>query len=335
MKSLLVRDFMSSPVHTVETTEKILTVARIMQENKISCVIVKEDKKPIGIITDRDIISVFASCNWQTINSERANNYYTSPLITINDDEPLYSATVMCRSQSIHHLPVINNRKKLVGVITYSDIVEANYLQFERQTALLGTTYDDENIIGINKHLLDLTLNDPLMEIGNRRAMEIDLKQTQHLGIRYKRPFSIVLIDIDYFKYYNDHYGHQAGDTCLKDIAAIIKENTREVDRVYRYGGEEILILLPETKIDGALCLANRIVEAIYSKKIPHEKSCLDYVSVSAGVTSFEGEESKEQADRKHLIATADDALYDAKKCGKNCVKPSSNDPSQAQLRIV
>lgn len=112
-----------------------------------------------------------------------------------------------------------------------------------------------------NRELLRLAREDPLLGIGNRRAMEISLDHIHELSVRYGRPYSLLLFDVDHFKSYNDSYGHPAGDVALQRLAQQVVDSLRKSARVYRYGGEELLAMLPETELQFAQQTAARILE--------------------------------------------------------------------------
>jgi diguanylate cyclase (GGDEF)-like protein len=175
-------------------------------------------------------------------------------------------------------------------------------------------------MLASNQELQVLAMEDPLMGIGNRRAMERDLDHTHSGAVRYMRFYSVVLIDVDHFKLYNDHYGHQAGDKVLKKLAMIIKSSIRAADRPFRYGGEELLLLLPETNEEGAQVLAKRLVDGIYDREMPHEACERGVLTISAGVTGFDPRNDT-VPDWRALVARADRALYRAKSAGRNCVE--------------
>ncbi|MBL1432687.1 MAG: hypothetical protein COC09_02785 [Gammaproteobacteria bacterium] len=330
-KVILAKDFMSSPVTTVNISASLIDIVKVMSARKISCLLVLKNGLPVGMITERDIVTFLASHLPKPTDHTTAKELMTSPLITINENDSLFAATVLCRSQKVRHVPILENNGTLAGIITYSDLVEANHLQLERQAALFGKK-NGSNIMELNEHLIELTLTDPLMEIGNRRSMEMDLQQTQQLSKRYKRPFSLIIIDIDFFKLFNDHYGHYAGDECLKHFAYVLKQCIRDVDRLYRYGGEEILVLLPETTPDNAIILARRIISSIYEDYYEHIKSSFEFLTASAGVSGYDASKDAVLPSPGELIIQADNAMYEAKRQGRNCARLYEGGETQATL---
>ena len=269
---------------------------------------------PCGIVTERQIVHYIAANGLQCLDTVSAAKLSTPTLVTIHVDDSLFEAMVLCRTQKVKQLPVIHEDGTLAGVITHSDMVDANYSQIQKQAELLGDNADPDSI---NAQLMEMTLTDPMLKIGNRRSMEIDLKHTHEISLRYQRPYSIALIDIDYFKKYNDNYGHQAGDETLIRAAELIGESIRSGDRLYRYGGEEFLLLMPETSTSGAFAVGNRVVNDLAAIGLNHEYSPLGRVTTSVGVAGFDFEEAGD-IDTDTVIKNADEALYQAKSNGRN-----------------
>jgi diguanylate cyclase (GGDEF)-like protein len=172
-----------------------------------------------------------------------------------------------------------------------------------------------------------LATKDGLTGIANRRCFDEALAAEWHRAQRDQTSVALVLIDVDHFKRYNDTYGHQKGDDCLKNVASAMEEKLfRPADLVARYGGEEFVILMPNTDIAGARLVAERIVNHIYEQAIPHETSDIGLVSISAGVAASIPAPNL-GADR--LLAAADSALYAAKHAGRNRVSNKDVMPAE------
>ena len=169
----------------------------------------------------------------------------------------------------------------------------------------------------LNRKLSEAANIDGLTQIANRRAFDTQLLKEWSRLKRSQNCLSLVLIDIDYFKKYNDHYGHSAGDDCLKQVASALKSAVlRPVDLAARYGGEEFVLLLPETPLEGALAVAQRAAEAVAELRLAHHKSDVsDYVTISQGAACIAPVEDLTPID---LINLADKALYMSKEQGRN-----------------
>jgi diguanylate cyclase (GGDEF)-like protein len=169
----------------------------------------------------------------------------------------------------------------------------------------------------IHKKTEKLAFTDPLTELFNHRYFQETLNNEFVRAKRYDKPLSLMIIDIDFFKKFNDTYGHLVGDKVLRFVAKIFGNSMREqIDTVARYGGEEFAVILPETSIDGALHFAERIRASVEQARIPHEGQELS-VTLSIGVASTKVTKCEKTA---ALIEAADIALYEAKEQGRNRV---------------
>ncbi len=171
----------------------------------------------------------------------------------------------------------------------------------------------------MNKRLNVLIDTDPLTEISNRRSLQKRIEKIHLMSLRYNHPYSIIICDIDNFKLYNDTYGHQQGDYVLVSIANAMKSAVRRTDEIFRWGGEEFIIILPEQNHVDALKVAENLRSSICSLKIKHEKSSMQLVTISCGVASFYPWKTRDTA-WEAVIKQADDALYRAKTGKKNSV---------------
>ncbi|MEB3283496.1 MAG: diguanylate cyclase [Lyngbya sp.] len=168
-----------------------------------------------------------------------------------------------------------------------------------------------------NQQLKQLSRTDPLTQVANRGYFETYLQQEWKRSIREEYPLSVILLDVDYFKRYNDTYGHPAGDYCLKQIAQTLKKSVqRPADLVARYGGEEFVIILVNTDEKGAVHIAEKIRREIQNLNIPHQASEVSHrVTVSIGIrTTIPTSETQPEK----LIKQADEALYTAKQQGRD-----------------
>jgi len=170
-----------------------------------------------------------------------------------------------------------------------------------------------------NEKLNRLSMTDALTGIANRRLFDDKIKHEWKCARRSQQPLSLIMIDIDHFKIYNDNFGHQAGDDCLKQVATALKSALRRpTDFVARYGGEEFSAIIPETDCNAARGIAENLRSAVASLHIPHSKSDnSEWVTISLGVSSLIPNKGQVF---QNLIATSDEALYKAKHAGRNRV---------------
>lgn len=184
-------------------------------------------------------------------------------------------------------------------------------------------------LVQLTETLQRLTLQDGLTGIANRRAFDGALDLEWRRAMRSGLPLSLMMIDVDHFKSFNDHYGHVAGDKCLQAVAAALHSRiTRATDMVARYGGEEFAVLLPQTNAEAAGRLAERIRDSVAELAIPNQCSQSGRVTVSIGVADIcptwtEGQPQSPQSgllNGQALITMADELLYTAKSSGRNRV---------------
>jgi two-component system, cell cycle response regulator len=176
--------------------------------------------------------------------------------------------------------------------------------------------FQNEELEKLNRMLFEQSRQDVLTSLGNRLRLTEDLQSLQSRAERYGHTYAVVVCDVDFFKAYNDRYGHLAGDDVLRRVAATISSGLRNGDSAYRYGGEEFLIVLPEQNAEAAANTADRLRRAVEDLGIPHANSPpVGLVTISAGFATSAGME-----DADALLKAADAALYAAKKAGRNRV---------------
>ncbi|MCT7983511.1 GGDEF domain-containing protein [Laspinema sp. A4] len=186
----------------------------------------------------------------------------------------------------------------------------------ELATELLQNLYQQLEVA--NQELHRQATLDGLTQVANRRMFDRYLSQQWDRLTEENKPLSLLLCDIDFFKGYNDAYGHQAGDHCLQEVARVLKDcGSRREDLVARYGGEEFAVILPNTFADGAIAVADRIRKALATLHLPHRNSPVcDWITLSIGIATVI---PTKHDSLEHLIASSDQALYRAKQRGRDC----------------
>ncbi len=180
-----------------------------------------------------------------------------------------------------------------------------------------------------NRRLFEAGRRDALTDVWNRRQMQEDLQTLWVHVERYRRPACLAICDVDRFKAYNDRQGHVAGDQVLIRITRVLDDSSRSTDSVYRYGGEEFVITLPEVELDQAIVVVDRLRQEVESLAVPHPGPDREgAVTISAGVSRLLLGVDTSQED---WIRRADTALYEAKQRGGNCVVAARANPPPAE----
>jgi diguanylate cyclase (GGDEF)-like protein len=212
----------------------------------------------------------------------------------------------LIHKDKIHGVLNITDKDSDTGIFSIDDL---NYISIIINQAAIAI----ENA-RLYEEVTKLAITDALTGLFNHRYFQEYLLNEMNRAKRYGRPLSLVMFDIDNFKKYNDQYGHLTGDSILRNIGTILKNNAREVDIVCRYGGEEFMMILPETDAAGATAIADKIRETISSCNQRDEALVnVGPITVSGGIAQYEKKFGKEQ-----FIQYTDQAMYQAKKDGKN-----------------
>ncbi|MFP4662677.1 MAG: diguanylate cyclase domain-containing protein [Halanaerobiales bacterium] len=200
-----------------------------------------------------------------------------------------------------------------------AEIAEKKETEQELEEKIEKLSDYKKRLEGANKKLLKLSSHDDLTGLPNRRRFEEFIKELKLSPRLSSQHISFIMIDIDYFKDFNDFYGHIEGDKCLQEVANRLLELPRLTDFVARYGGEEFIVVLPNLDYDNASNVAERIRKNIEKAEIPHEKSSVsDYVTVSLGVSTVK---NIREFTVDEIVDSADKMLYHAKESGRNQVK--------------
>jgi diguanylate cyclase (GGDEF)-like protein/PAS domain S-box-containing protein len=426
-----VEQVMNRRIISVSRKEKLLNAVEIMVENRISCVVVVEDNKPVGIITERDITGAVS----EKRISESVEEIMTSSVITAHKDISLYDAKRLMVRNNFRRLIIVDPGDNVIGIITQTDImrdlrsgyialledllqeksrelieseikyrtlveqslegimiIQEGLIKFVNPTLLNILNYREEEMVGMDvfsfvftdhrgllsenlrklpdgrkvkapfelrmlhkdddrafmevlttmiqyqgkpailatlrditdkkkteEELKRLVITDDLTGLFNQRFFHIQFPKEIEKVKRYGRSLSILLIDIDRFKNYNDKYGHWEGDQVLKRLGDLLMKNVRTIDVAFRYGGEEFTVLLPETRCDNALLVAERIrksvMQAVFNPFTLDGKPEVINLTVSVGATEFNPEDNE-----KTLLKRVDNAMYQAKNSGRNAV---------------
>jgi len=424
-----VEQIMNRNIISVDEKDRLLNAVSLMVKNRISCILVMKGKKPIGIITERDITKAIAE---DTI-SDGVLEIMKSHMLTTHKDLNLFDATRLMDDNKARSLTVVDHQGIAIGIITKSDIiknlrsdyitilknmlrekskaliesefkyrtlveqslegiliVQNGLIKFVNPTLLKNLNYIESEMVGkdilrflypddrdmlaknlrkLSEHqLMDsslelrmahkneegiymevllthiqyednpailvtlrniterkkaeaelkrLVITDDLTGLFNQRYFYTQITKEIERSKRHNRHLSMILIDIDLFKDFNDTYGHWEGDFVLKKIGEILLKHVRDIDMPFRYGGEEFTVILPETNHEDAIIVAERIRKAVaqnvfYPFTLDGQPDVVSK-TVSIGITEF-----REQDDMKSFIKRADNALYQAKKQGRN-----------------
>lgn len=317
--------FMSRSVLRGDPDTPLGTVIEQMVTQTQDAFIVCEDDEPVGIISSRDAIEVLGrSFDGETQNNVSASSVMSTPIRTLPENSTMGELIQVIRSGGFRHVPIVDDKGRLSGIVDLMTLHDATINALERrgrdlEVAVMARTAELQTA---NAKLQELSIRDGLTGLLNRRAMEDRLLDLHALALRYGNSYSVALVDIDHFKNYNDRLGHIAGDEAIVRIAGILAAELREADSVYRYGGEEFLITMPETEGDGAAFVAERIRLAVRSAEIAHpDSSTGSFVTISLGHAGVTCENILDHDGWEAVVEAADRALYRAKESGRNrCV---------------
>ena len=334
MCRLTLSEIMTRNVQCLEPDAKLSQVISNLHTNRHSCAVIAGKKRvPLGIITERDCVSLMATASDPAeVLQQTVSEHMTSPPFTLPENTPLDQALSWVNHRKLKHVLVTNVEGEVLGIITQSDLVAAYSRIMKAHSDELERTVSERTaeLANANRKLVSLSMIDPLTGMGNRRALEIDVTRIHAAGIRQRRPYSIAIFDLDYFKNYNDHYGHQAGDSILELVGSHLRSAIRESDSVYRYGGEEFLLLMPDTHAEAGSITVHRIVKRLYELQLPHVESPLEVISISAGLAASH-HQGQRLANWRQVLELADEALYEAKAKGRNQYQISAKE----QLQVV
>ena len=266
--------------------------------------------QPDVLVTDRDMPGLDGLALCRRIRASDQEGYTYIVLVTALDDPDEITAGIRAGADDYLTKPL--NPFQLQTRLLAATRVTALHAELARARAAL---FQQAN-------------TDPLTGLRNRHGLAADLEQLDHLSQRYGRTYCLAMCDIDDFKAYNDAHGHPAGDQALRAVAAVLSDVARQGDRVYRYGGEEFLVLLPEQDLVGAAAALGRMRSRLDALAIAHEGGGQSRVlTISAGLAACSAAQPVTSRD---LLVAADSALYEAKRTGRNRIALAADRPAGA-----
>ena len=323
-----ISQFMNRDVLSGEPSMPVSAVVAEMNARSHSALVVCEDGTPVGVITERDVVRVLdRALAGEDFADARAEDVMTSPIRTLCETSTMGEVMRVMNERRFRRVPIVDDKNHLSGIVNLMDVQSATNTVLERrgrdlEVAVMERTAE---LQAANAKLERLSTEDGLTGLLNRRAMGEKLDEIHDLSRRYGNPYAVILLDVDHFKGYNDALGHVAGDDALIRVAGLLRDAIRSCDFVYRYGGEEFLILMPETGGDCVETAAERIRASTEALGITHPNSTTgDVVTVSAGHASVGGRDAEVFASWQEVVEAADRALYVAKERGRNCAVGSN-----------
>jgi len=293
-----VKEYMTSPILSVENDPTLKEVADFMSSHKSSVVLVKNKTHGyIGVVTDADFTHKVAVKEYP-VNNTTVESILSAPIKAVDGSMFMSDANGIMRQSGIRHLAV-TEKGEFIGLLS-----AMNFFEY----------YKD-----VEEYLSNLAIHDGLTGIYNRRYFDETLAREWKRTKREKSPLSLIMLDIDYFKKYNDTYGHQAGDGCLIKVATAISGALRRpADMAARYGGEEFAVILPNFELENATQFGETIRAKIEALKIEHRQSDVNpFITASLGLACIV---PSSKSSPRELIEAADKALYSAKNNSRNCL---------------
>ena len=296
---MFVAECISSLGHQIEYAENGDEALAYIKENTVDL-----------ILMDVEMPGMNGFKATQAIRAMDQHDWFPIIFLTTKNDDDSFANGILAGGDA--YLPKPINPLQLQLTIT---AMERIYVM--RQKLQVA----QKELLSANKELERLAMYDQLTGLANRRNFDETLEKQFKLAKRNKVPLSVIICDIDFFKIYNDSYGHQQGDDCLANVAKVIGAVLfRPTDKACRYGGEEFTVILPDTDLEGGLFMAEKLRAAVFDKNIKHEGSnAASCITLSLGLATYTGQ----YQDQDKLLKAADEALYRAKENGRNRVESS------------
>lgn len=283
-------------------------VMEYMRDSVSDCVIVQEGNIPVGIFTSKDMLSFINKEHSPSLN---VGEVMSSPIETMSYKASIGEALEYLRSRNYKRIVVTDDKGYVMGIVTQEDIISRTYLkwsqlmqdhfrQFEEITQILQQK---------NQHLTQLATKDSLTEIHNRHMFSELFSKEHSFAKRQKSKLALMMIDLDHFKQVNDNYGHNIGDSVLKEFSVLVSSSIREADLFARWGGEEFVLLLRNAGCEEAYGVGEKIRSLLETRRFDE----VGTVTCSIGIAEVYDNDTLTTA-----IARADSAMYTAKNTGRN-----------------
>ncbi len=283
----------------------------------------KPSRKPDVILMDINMPEINGIEATRLIKATRA--YRSTPIIMVSGDTSDESLNAAFEEGAVDYITKpIRKIELLARIRSALKLKKEIDIRKEREGEMFAMAEQlsemNQQLQQANHKLERISWEDGLTNLSNRRYFDETLQKEMKLMHRRAEPICLIMLDVDHFKLYNDSYGHQAGDHCLKQVAAAIASLVRRpADFVARYGGEEFAMVLPSTNEEGGKIVGEKLLQKIASLKIEHNASESNrYVTVSAGLSCLVPGSGTTVS---KLVSLADNALYEAKHSGRNCLK--------------
>ncbi len=299
-KDTQIQAIMSRTVITAQKEASVTDICRLMEASHVGSVVIVKDRLPIGMMTERDVVSAIAKSGHAALNSQ-AQHMMRSPVFTMQPRQSIKKAVEFMVSKRIRRLPVVENHR-LAGIITYGDILRA--VQKEVADMELQT-----------EQLKKEVQKDGLTKFYTQKYFKILLEKEVERAKRFGGFLSLIMIDVDHFKKINDTFGHDAGDYILHKVSLLINHNTRKINIIGRYGGDEFAVIAPISDIRGAQRLGERLRQFVNQTKFMYNGKQIK-TTLSVGVAAWD----KSIETGRDLIIKTDKALYKSKHGGRDRV---------------
>ena len=309
MKILVVDDSKSIRMLVAECL-KTLGHEVAYAENGADCLQYVADNTVDLILMDVEMPTLNGVDATKAIREIKKDDWFPIIFLTTHSDDDSFANGILAGGDA-YLLKPLNPLRLQLTVIAMERIYLMRQKLFNAQ----------KDLQQLNLELERLSMFDQLTGLANRRNFDNTLERQFALAKRNKSPLSVIICDVDFFKIYNDSYGHQQGDHCLAQVGKILaKQAKRPNDLACRYGGEEFTVILPDTPAQGARLVAESIRQAIFEQQMPHSGSKVaSFVSLSLGVATYNGQFRQPE----EITKAADAALYVAKEQGRNRVEVS------------